>query len=165
MFIPGTPKDLISYCMGLTKIKLSEWILLSTVARIPSIVTSTVGGDALGGQDYRFAILVFAGTLVISLIGGLIYNVYTKRHSFKAGVRQAGRRALNQEDFLRFVSQVATASRLGQEAHYIQHGVTRCLLHSIAVAYYCDCLARGRGPSGSGGGALAGRFTPRLLSI
>ena len=53
---------------------------------------------------------------------------------------------MNQEDFLRFVSQVATASRLGQEAHYIQHGVTRCLLHSIAVAYYCDCLARGLRP-------------------
>lgn len=48
MFIPGTPKDLISYCMGLTKIRLSEWIILSTVARIPSIVTSTVGGDAPG---------------------------------------------------------------------------------------------------------------------
>ena len=90
MFIPGTPKDLISYCMGLTKIRLSEWIILSTVARIPSIVTSTVGGDALGGQDYRFAILVFAITLAISLLGGLIYSVYTKRHSLKSGPQKKG---------------------------------------------------------------------------
>ena len=90
MFIPGTPKDLISYCMGLTKIRLSEWIILSTVARIPSIVTSTVGGDALGGQDYRFAILVFTITLAISLLGGLIYSVYTKRHSLKSGPQKKG---------------------------------------------------------------------------
>lgn len=83
MFLPGTPKDLISYFMGLTKIKLSEWIVLSAVARIPSIVTSTVGGNALGGQDYRLAALVFAVTLAISLLGGGIYTVYTKRHGQK----------------------------------------------------------------------------------
>ena len=33
------------------------------------------------------------------------------------------------------------ASRLSQESAFLQHGVTRCLLHSIAVAYYCDRLA------------------------
>ena len=90
MFIPGTPKDLVSYCMGLTKIKLTEWILLSTVARIPSIVTSTVGGDALGGRDYRFAVLVFAVTLAVSILGSLVYTVYTKRHKSKACLREKG---------------------------------------------------------------------------
>ncbi|MDD7651928.1 MAG: TVP38/TMEM64 family protein [Candidatus Faecousia sp.] len=85
MFLPGTPKDLLSYFMGLTKIRLSEWIVLSTVARIPSIVTSTVGGNALGGQDYTLAIIVFAVTLVISLAGGAVYSAYTRRHSGKEG--------------------------------------------------------------------------------
>ncbi len=83
MFLPGTPKDLISYFMGLTKIRLWEWVLLSTVARIPSIVTSTVGGNALGGEDYRLAIYVFAVTLVISVAGMTIYHQYTKRHEAK----------------------------------------------------------------------------------
>ncbi len=83
--VPGTPKDLLSYFMGLTKIRLSEWIVLSTVARIPSIVTSTVGGNALGGQDYTLAIIVFAVTLVISLAGGAVYSAYTRRHSGKEG--------------------------------------------------------------------------------
>ena len=83
MFLLGTPKDLISYFMGLTKIKLWEWVLLSTVARIPSIVTSTIGGNALGGQDYILALIVFAVTLFISAVGMAVYHQYTKRNKAK----------------------------------------------------------------------------------
>ena len=73
-FIPGTPKDILSYCVGLTNMKLSTWLLISGFARIPSIITSTIGGDALGLGQHRFAILVFVITIVISLIGLLIYR-------------------------------------------------------------------------------------------
>ncbi len=73
-FIPGTPKDLLTYVSGLTPVKLWQWLLLTTIARIPSIVTSTVGGNALGEKKYIFAIIVFGITLLISVIGLLIYN-------------------------------------------------------------------------------------------
>ena len=73
-FIPGTPKDLLSYFVGLTDIKFSTWIFITFFARIPSIITSTVGGDALGLQNYDFAIIVFAVTLIISIAGLLIYR-------------------------------------------------------------------------------------------
>lgn len=73
-FIPGTPKDILTYCAGLTDMPLSTWLFISTVARIPSIVTSTVGGNALGIQEYVFAIIVFGVTLAISLCGYLIYR-------------------------------------------------------------------------------------------
>lgn len=73
-FIPGTPKDLLSYFIGLTQMKFLSWLLISTVARIPSVVTSTIGGDALGMQNYQFAIIVFAVTLVISAAGLLVYR-------------------------------------------------------------------------------------------
>ena len=69
MFIPGTPKDLLSYFAGLTDIKLGRWLLITTVARLPSVITSTVGGNAVGEQNYLFAVLVFAGTLVVSGLG------------------------------------------------------------------------------------------------
>ena len=72
--IPGTPKDLLSYFVALTKIKLSTWLLIVVVSRIPSVVTSTVGGSALGMENYVFAIVTFAVTLVVSGIGVLIYN-------------------------------------------------------------------------------------------
>ena len=72
--IPGTPKDLLSYFAGLTDISLTHWLLICSVGRLPSLVTSTIGGDALGTSDYGFAVIVFAVTLIISLLGLLIYK-------------------------------------------------------------------------------------------
>ncbi len=72
--IPGTPKDLLSYCVGLTKMKLTTWLLLTGTARIPSVLTSTIGGDALGLGNHGFAIVVFAITALLSIIGLLVYR-------------------------------------------------------------------------------------------
>ena len=88
MMIPGTPKDLVSYFAGLTSMKLHEWLILSTIARIPSIVTSTLGGSALAEKDYTFAIVVFAVTAVISIIGILIYNKLSRRRAEKAALAE-----------------------------------------------------------------------------
>lgn len=82
-FIPGTPKDLLSYFAGLTDIKPLHWFIIVTIARLPSIITSTVGGNALGGQEYKFAVTVFAVTLIISVCGALIYNKISKIKSEK----------------------------------------------------------------------------------
>ncbi len=88
MMIPGTPKDLVSYFAGLTSMKLHEWLIISTIARIPSIVTSTLGGSALAEKDYTFAILVFAVTAVISIIGILIYNKISRHREEKAAHKE-----------------------------------------------------------------------------
>ena len=74
MMIPGTPKDLISYFVGLTPIKFGRWILITSLARIPSVVTSTVGGDALGEGRYLFAAVVFLVTALVSLFGLFLYD-------------------------------------------------------------------------------------------
>ena len=73
-FLPGTPKDLLTYFVGLTDIKTKHFLLIATVARIPSLVTSTIGGSLLGVQKYTFAIIVFGITLIVSVIGWCIYN-------------------------------------------------------------------------------------------
>lgn len=75
MTIPGTPKDLLSYFVGLTPVKLWQWLLIVLVARIPSLVTSTVSGAAAGQENYVLAGIVFAVTVLLS-IGGLIYYRY-----------------------------------------------------------------------------------------
>ena len=74
ILIPGTPKDLLSYFVGLTDMKLSTWLLITAVGRIPSLVTSTIGGDALGMQNYSFAVIALLATLGISGVGLLIYH-------------------------------------------------------------------------------------------
>ena len=73
-FIPGTPKDLLTYFLGLTSMKLPSFLLISSFARIPSVITSTIGGHALGMQDYTFAAIVFVITVVVSGLGLLLYN-------------------------------------------------------------------------------------------
>ena len=78
-FIPGTPKDLLSYVAGLTEIKFIPFIIISTIAKIPSIVTSTVSGDALGDKKYIFAIIVFSLTALSCIFGLTIYNKITKK--------------------------------------------------------------------------------------
>ena len=78
--IPGTPKDLLCYFTGLTDIKFSLWLLICSLGRLPSIITSTVGGDALGTSNYWFAVAVFAVTMVIRLIGLLIYKRICSKH-------------------------------------------------------------------------------------
>ena len=73
-FLPGTPKDVLCYFVGLTPMPLRTWALISAVARLPSIVTSTVGGDALGMGNYTFAVIVFTATLAVSGLGLLFYR-------------------------------------------------------------------------------------------
>lgn len=78
-FLPGTPKDLFTYFAGLTDMKLSSFLLLASLARMPSVLTSTLGGSALGLEEYKTAIIVFAVTILISGAGLLIYNVYKNK--------------------------------------------------------------------------------------
>lgn len=79
--IPGTPKDVMTYFAGLTPMRLGFWIFITLTARIPSVITSTVGGDALGMQNYTFAIWVFVVTSIISVAGLIAYRCILEKHS------------------------------------------------------------------------------------
>lgn len=85
-FIPGTPKDIFTYMIGLTPMKLSTFLILSSIARIPSVLTSTMTGNALGVQNYKSAILVYAVTGAASVVGILIYRRISGR------IRKSGRK-------------------------------------------------------------------------
>lgn len=73
-FIPGTPKDLLTYFVGLTDIKLHVFLAISLVARIPSVISSTFGGHLLGEGQYWGAILLYGIVGIVSLAGLLVYN-------------------------------------------------------------------------------------------
>lgn len=73
-FIPGTPKDLLTYFVGLTRIKLHEFLIISLIARIPSLVSSTIGGTLIQQEIYGGAIWIFIITGAISLAGMFTYN-------------------------------------------------------------------------------------------
>ena len=73
-FIPGTPKDLITYFIGLTRIRLGEFLAISIIARIPSVLSSALVGHYVIEENYLTSILIFAATALISLVGILLYN-------------------------------------------------------------------------------------------
>ena len=83
--IPGTPKDVLTYLAGLTPIRLRTFLLLTSVARLPSVVSSTVGGNALGTQDYDAAVIIFLITAAVSAVGALIYRRHSQKKQRKEG--------------------------------------------------------------------------------
>lgn len=75
-FIPGTPKDILTYIVPIAPISPIKYLLIATFARIPSVITSTILGDRLAEGDYLMAVIVFVVTAVISVIGILVGNKY-----------------------------------------------------------------------------------------
>jgi uncharacterized membrane protein YdjX (TVP38/TMEM64 family) len=72
--IPGTPKDVMVYALGLTPMGVLQGMTLTTLARIPSIVTSTLSGHVLGEEQYIASIIIYGLTGVASLIAILLYR-------------------------------------------------------------------------------------------
>ncbi len=81
--IPGTPKDLFTYVIGMTNMSIPLYIALTTVARIPSVIMSTLGGDALGDNKLMRAVIIFIIAAVVSGAGYLCYLAIQKKHKKK----------------------------------------------------------------------------------
>ncbi len=79
--IPGTPKDLIAYYAGLTDIKAWVWALISFFGRLPSVITSAIGGSALGNSKFSALIVTVIVTLIISGIGFLAYKFICRKNT------------------------------------------------------------------------------------
>ena len=85
-FLPGTPKDLITYAVPFTPITLRNFIWLTLVARIPSVVSSTYAGDAFIKSNIKTLIIAYSLIAVISLIGIFIYKIYEKAQKKKNAI-------------------------------------------------------------------------------
>ena len=82
-FIPGTPKDALTYIAPIAPISPIKYLLIATFARIPSIITSTLLGDSIAEGDYLLAIIVFAITAAISITGIVFGNKYIEKRQAK----------------------------------------------------------------------------------
>lgn len=81
--IPGTPKDLLTYVIPLTRMRMSEFMSISMIARIPSVISSTIGGNLFGDGKYIEGLLLLVITGVISLAGLKIYDIIIKKYQAK----------------------------------------------------------------------------------
>lgn len=69
MLIPGTPKDMLSYFAGLTRLTTVEWLTIVAVGRLPSLITSTLTGAAAGEENYLLSAITLIVTVCISIAG------------------------------------------------------------------------------------------------
>ena len=67
--IPGTPKDMLTYVVGVTDMTVGKFLLLSSFARIPSVITSTMMGDSLRDGNWQTTIVVFLVTALLGVVG------------------------------------------------------------------------------------------------
>jgi uncharacterized membrane protein YdjX (TVP38/TMEM64 family) len=65
-FIPGTPKDLLTWFAPLSRLSLARFVLISVVARTPAMLSSTIMGDSMIQGNWVMFLIVF---LVIGLAG------------------------------------------------------------------------------------------------
>lgn len=92
--IPSTPKDIITYLAGVTRLSNWKFLLITSIARIPAILTSTWCGSQLVSRDYRAAALIFGLTVLVSVLGVLLYRkmeIQMKKNDIPAQEESANR--------------------------------------------------------------------------
>lgn len=69
--VPGFPKDYLCYVLGLSRMKVSTFLIVSTIGRLPGTYLLTVQGASLRSQDYTTAFLFTAVSAVLLLLAYL----------------------------------------------------------------------------------------------
>lgn len=78
-FIPGTPKDLFVYISGLLPIKPVRFLLISTFARFPSIISSTIAGSSLVDGNWTVIVITYLITFVLAGIIIYLFNKFNRK--------------------------------------------------------------------------------------
>lgn len=84
--MPGTPKDLLVYVAGLLPIKPIRFILISTFARFPSVITSTLAGENLAIGDWKMSIILYVTILILVAIIIFIINKLDRNNITKDAI-------------------------------------------------------------------------------
>lgn len=73
LFMPMTPKDAILYIAPLTKVKLHRFLIINAIARIPSIILSTLAGELMLDGKIGIVVLLYTINIIIAILC-LIFN-------------------------------------------------------------------------------------------
>lgn len=73
LLLPGIPKDVFIYVAPHAKIPFLKFIILSTIARFPSIISSNLMGDSIISGRFKLSIIVMIMSGVVAIIG-IIFN-------------------------------------------------------------------------------------------
>ena len=76
--LPGTPKDLFVYIGGLLPVKPLRFILIATLVRFPSVITSTMVGANITKGNWKISLLIYLLTFVAVAISMVILKIKDK---------------------------------------------------------------------------------------
>lgn len=86
--IPGTPKDLLVYIAGLLPLKPLRFILISTFARLPSVISSTFAGSNLVAGNWTFSIIIYVITFLLVGIAIFVINKLDKDKTAEQAMKE-----------------------------------------------------------------------------
>lgn len=72
---PGFPKDSLCYILGLSRIRLSTFIVVSAIGRMPGTYMLTLQGASIQTQNYFAAVVIVASAILILLVAYLYRRV------------------------------------------------------------------------------------------
>ena len=67
--IPGLPKDVFTYVVGLTDMKLGTFLLLSTLGRTPGVFVSSFAASSIMEGDFTTSAIMFGVLAVLAALG------------------------------------------------------------------------------------------------
>lgn len=67
-FIPGIPKDILVYVAGVSNISLKDFLIYSSVGRLPWIIASAIFGHGIHSGNY-------ASMIIIGIISGVLFLI------------------------------------------------------------------------------------------
>lgn len=70
---PGFPKDYLCYVLGLSRMSLGAFVVVSTIGRLPGTYLLTIQGASLRSQEYFMAV-VFAAISIAFLLLAYLYR-------------------------------------------------------------------------------------------
>lgn len=80
-FIPGTPKDILTYFVPFTRMKAHTFFIIVAVARFPSMISSTYAGAMMMEGNWQMTLLTFGVIAVIGIVGILVNNKLMAKHN------------------------------------------------------------------------------------
>ena len=85
--IPGLPKDLFTYLIGVTDMPIKTFVLLTTIARIPGVFSSAYAASSIADGNVMKGAIVFGVTATIAVVGILAKNKIMHALSRKRNAR------------------------------------------------------------------------------
>ena len=84
-FIPGTPKDALTYIFALTPISPLRFTVLSISARLPAILVSVFAGDSLLKGKFLLATILFVIIAALGIAGYFVGRHFGKKRRGEDG--------------------------------------------------------------------------------